>query len=170
MAWFPVGLTGAAAFHIVLSNFALHLSLERSTALGSERYENQEALKHQAVTVHLLNKQISDRRRSTCDDYYWRKSWGLICYAHVKEDLRSWHAHMNGLRAILKLRGGAETLAGMLRLALFWIDVTGSSSQNTMPHFAMPEDLIPRLPADIESDHLVANNIPNSVVLADSIP
>ncbi len=37
-AWFPVALTGAAAFHQVLSNLAIHIRLERSFKLASEDY------------------------------------------------------------------------------------------------------------------------------------
>ena len=56
--------------------------------LGPEEHENRESMKHKAMAVHLVNKQISDPMRSTSDDTIGAVM-GLVCYAHVTEDLRA---------------------------------------------------------------------------------
>ncbi|KAI0544123.1 hypothetical protein F4679DRAFT_589799 [Xylaria curta] len=77
---------------------------------------------------------------------------GFICYNYVCQDFTQAEIHLAGLRGIIDLRGGTDSLPAQVRLMIMWIDITTALMRNHPPHYALPADLLPTLlPPPLES-------------------
>ncbi|KAI1412059.1 hypothetical protein F5Y13DRAFT_50721 [Hypoxylon sp. FL1857] len=83
---------------------------------------------------------------------------GFICYNYVCQDFAQAEIHFAGLRGIVDLGGGPDTLPAQVRLMIMWIDITTALMQNHPPHYALPADLLPELPPlSLESSREMEN-------------
>ncbi|OCL03553.1 hypothetical protein AOQ84DRAFT_442662 [Glonium stellatum] len=124
-AWYPVGLSDMAAFHIVLSNSAAHLHIMRN-GLNFTR-EDIEDTAHQALAIRSVNERLTDPK-----------------YRYIVGAFNKWNIHMNGLREIIKLRGGVSNIMNEeLRLTLSWAELCGAYSQDIKPQFSLPSAWLP---------------------------
>ena len=135
-AWLPVGMMDPAAFHQVLSNAAMNLASLRASGNVPETLES---LRHHARAVQLVNTRISNRSFATTDGLIGAVI-GFACYSvsypcfggeripthtsfqHAIGDYAGWHMHMDGIKEMLRLRGGLETLDSnrLVRMVLTW--------------------------------------------------
>ncbi|KAI1739721.1 hypothetical protein F4680DRAFT_134122 [Xylaria scruposa] len=70
---------------------------------------------------------------------------GFICYNYVCQDFAQAEIHFAGLRGVIDLRGGIDSLPAQVRLMIMWIDITTALMRNHPPHYALPADLLPTL-------------------------
>lgn len=77
-ALFPLGLTGAAIFHQVLSNLALYLQNVQQIQAPRE-YQKQEELIHQAQTFKRVNGMIASKEATSNEAI--SAVAGLACHA-----------------------------------------------------------------------------------------
>ncbi|KAE9380859.1 hypothetical protein N431DRAFT_362953 [Stipitochalara longipes BDJ] len=158
-AIFPLGASGEASFHQMLSNMALYLRLSRSLddtgyiIRDEMKYEWNEEVAHQAKVYRLVNNLIATKD-ATSEDAIGAVA-ALTCYAHIAQEMRALTIHMGALRKMVDLRGGIETLDSnkFLRISLYWIDVNVCCTTDDRPWWPVPIQWYPRrppLPSDIE--------------------
>ncbi len=136
VAWFQISILDAAAFHQLLSGAATYFNNLRN---GDGLAVNGESLAHHTYSLQLANRQMSDVKVATTDGvissiigfacYYVRvppppKS-GLktdVVIKHLIGDMINWRTHLDGLKAVIRLRGGIETLESneYLKIMLSW--------------------------------------------------
>ncbi|KAI9742129.1 MAG: hypothetical protein M1834_000519 [Cirrosporium novae-zelandiae] len=134
--WYPLSVGDPAAFHQVLSNFCLHLDYKQKM---DGTYEKEGSIAHHALAVTSMTSRLSDPVFQISDGAIGTVI-GFACRAHRVEDFERWHVHMNGLREIIRLRGGVDSLRSNepLRLMLFFVDVIGCCAQDIPPFFPIP--------------------------------
>ncbi|KAI0436259.1 hypothetical protein F4803DRAFT_542892 [Xylaria telfairii] len=83
---------------------------------------------------------------------------GFICYNYTCQDFTQAGIHFAGLRGIIDLGGGTGSLPAQVRLMVMWIDITTALMGGHLPHYALPDDLLPiLLPAPLESSRRMEN-------------
>lgn len=142
--WFPMSLLNPSAFHQILGNSALHISMLRQT----NGRENRQSIAHYSASLRQLNEALAspDPAVSTSLDVV-RAVLAFICHDYISGDLERWRFHVEGLERIIKLRGGVDTLNSdrAVRLMVFWIDITGSLVTDSAPLFPIPQTFVPSL-------------------------
>ncbi|KAL3425983.1 hypothetical protein PVAG01_02774 [Phlyctema vagabunda] len=157
-AWFPVGLRDPACFHQVLSNAALNIASLRKNTRAPESFES---IVHHTKAVSLVKDRLDDPSKLITDELI-SSIVGFACYRHGIGDLAGWKLHINGVQELVSLRGGVDVLNTnrLVRLVLFWIDLGGSGTGDTVPNFPLPLVLLPKalpwsptdpLPPDLQS-------------------
>ncbi|KAF2804568.1 uncharacterized protein BDZ99DRAFT_575220 [Mytilinidion resinicola] len=134
--WLPLGLSDPALFYEILS----HISLD--IAAVNPGYSDRG--RSRALELHLLALRDVNRR---LEDPCQGLSEGVIgavlafaCFSHIAKDWKSYEAHMEGLRTIIRLKGGLHKLDNnrILRLLLSGIDVSASCFNNAPVKFPLP--------------------------------
>ncbi|TRX91137.1 hypothetical protein FHL15_007925 [Xylaria flabelliformis] len=83
---------------------------------------------------------------------------GFICYNYVCQDFAQAEIHFAGLRGMIDLWGGTDSLPAQVKLMIMWIDITTALMRNHPPHYALPADLLPiLLPPPLESSLQMEN-------------
>lgn len=160
-AWLPVGMLHAASFHQVLSNAALNIAALRARKSIPEQ---KESMKHHTTALKLIAKDITDREQSIGDGVIGAII-GFACYSHVIGNQSIFHMHMKAVMEVIRLRGGINTFHSnpILRIVVFWVDVSASVTGDTHPYFPLPSELIPKNPSLGELPYpLLARQISNS--------
>ncbi|PVH99417.1 hypothetical protein DM02DRAFT_672732 [Periconia macrospinosa] len=113
------------AFRQLLAMSSWHLS-----HLNQNRPDN-EYLKLSISATQELQKQI-DHPLLRCTDDAVIAVLVFLCCANLINDTTAFIIHRNGLRLMLDLRGGIQTLDATpgLRIMLYWADVNGSCLQD----------------------------------------
>ena len=122
--WYWIALENAASFYQVLSNFALHiLSITTAIANRSAKRKNhfisdEESLGYHLMAVKHVNSKLGSLKEGDwIDDGIIGAVAGFVCYAHLTQDWTAWRSHMEGLKALVKRRGGIWTIEKNVPLA-----------------------------------------------------
>ncbi|TAQ91467.1 hypothetical protein B7494_g162 [Chlorociboria aeruginascens] len=143
-AWLPLGLMDAASFHQVLSNAALDLMGLRK---NSKIPETIESITHHSLAVKMVAQRVSSLNKATIDGVIAAIS-GICCYSFKTWNLDNWYTHMKGVREIIRLRGGIDSLNSnpRLRHCVSWSDIPGACSLDIKPMFPLPTISLSALP------------------------
>lgn len=127
-----------AAFHQILSNAALHISRLHPQIT---QYAEDAAAFH-VVAIRSVNERLQDTRSATTDGIMAAVT-AFACHSHYLGDFNAWHMHMEGLKKMVSLRGGIDSpsLPTILKTVLFFVDVSGATSQDLRPYFPQPKTI-----------------------------
>jgi hypothetical protein len=144
--WYVVGLADPATFYDVLANSAIQAS-----KLRNDKSAEKESLWFHNKALQSVYTRLSDSRQATGEGIIGAVT-GMICHAGICGEWTRWRAHMDGLRKILSLRGGVETLEHNKELlwTICWVDVTFAANQDVPSTFPFPAKL-PQLPISLAS-------------------
>ncbi|KAF2816217.1 uncharacterized protein BDZ99DRAFT_131374 [Mytilinidion resinicola] len=136
-AWYSVGLFDFAAFHLVLSNSALAIQMLRN-GLKFVNNEDSEVLKHHVIATRSINARLASPDHRTSDGVIGAVA-GLVCHDYVSGLYERWRIHVNGLKELIALRGGIDTIKREdLRDTITWVDLCGAYCQDIPPSFPTP--------------------------------
>jgi hypothetical protein len=122
-AWFPFAVNDQLLFHATLYNWAMHFA---DAADDGAFAGHPSIMRHKLVAIHMINEKLSDPLEAVRDE-----SLGAvvaiinveIAYGSAEDSAR----HMAGLRAMIGMRGGIETLGdgigGLLQRLVGWTDL-----------------------------------------------
>jgi hypothetical protein len=134
--WFPMVLTEAATFQVIILLSASHLALLQNSK------DNGPNL------LQLKSKAISLTRNALAVDGASDQLIGAVAkiasYEAMFGDQKSYEMHMVGLTKMIDMRGGLSSLGlkGMLARICMWIDRNSAMLHNTPVHFtSVPEEL-----------------------------
>ncbi|CZT06079.1 uncharacterized protein RCO7_05141 [Rhynchosporium graminicola] len=112
--WFQISLLYTAAFHQLLSGAAIYFN---NLYQGDGGKASGESLAHHAYSLQLVNDQMRNTESATTDGVISSIiGFAATTYAvsrhrlHLIADMKSWKRHLAGLREIILLRGGIDTL------------------------------------------------------------
>ncbi|RFU24341.1 hypothetical protein B7463_g11997, partial [Scytalidium lignicola] len=133
--WITIGMSDTSAFHLTLSSASLTLAQKCNQAAG----ETTESINYYTTAAHTISERLQDPVDSTSDGVVGT-ILGFACLDNTVGNWERWQLHMNGLQKVLELRGGIESLqtSHILQVTAFWVDVTGSLIQDTIPRFPIP--------------------------------
>ncbi|KUJ07837.1 uncharacterized protein LY89DRAFT_742603 [Mollisia scopiformis] len=136
--WLPVAVKDAANFHQFLANVSLNVSRVRG-----EDLENAVSVGHHSLAIQSINQKLSDPNLRTNDDMVVG-ILSFVCYSTVKEDFHSVSIHLDGLKNVIRLRGGFETIENnpVLAMLVYGVDMTRSLRQDTKPLFPLPKRML----------------------------
>lgn len=119
-SWLPLSTADPAAFCEVLSHVSLHIGTLRT---GNKDVEL--AVKYHSAALNSVNQRLSDPVYGVSDSVV-QAIIGFACFSvcsrclslttrltasqHAKKDWDAYNAHVAGLKAIFRLRGGIHTL------------------------------------------------------------
>jgi hypothetical protein len=122
-AWFPFAVNDQLLFHATLYNWAMHFA----NAANDEAFARHPGvMRHKLIAIHMINEKLSDPVEAVRDE-----SLGAVvaiinaevAHGSAEESAR----HMTGLRAMINMRGGIETLSdgigGLLQRLVGWTDL-----------------------------------------------
>jgi hypothetical protein len=135
--WYVVGLADPATFYDVLANSAMQAS-----KLRNDKSAEKESLWFHNKALQSVYSRLSDSRQATGEGIIGAVT-GMICHAGICGEWTRWRAHMDGLRKILSLRGGIETVEHNKELlwTICWVDVTFAANQDVPTTFPFPAKL-----------------------------
>jgi hypothetical protein len=122
-AWFPFAVNDQLLFHATLYNWAMHFA---DAANDGTFAGHPSVMRHKLVAIRMINEKLSDPVEAVRDE-----SLGAVvaiinaevAYGSAEESAR----HMAGLRAMIKMRGGIETIGdgmgGLLQRLVGWTDL-----------------------------------------------
>ena len=122
-AWFPFAINDQLLFHATIYHWAMHFA---DTANDGMFASHPGVMRHKLIAIRMINDKLSDPVEAVKDE-----SLGAvvaiinteISYGSAEESAR----HMAGLRAMIKMRGGIETIgngiAGLLQRLVGWTDL-----------------------------------------------
>ncbi len=134
--WFPLVLTEAATFQVIILLAASHLALLQNS---NDRGSNLLQLKSKAITS-VRNALATDGP----SDQLIGAVAKMASYEAMFGDLKNFEMHMTGLLKMVEMRGGLLSLGlnGMLARICVWIDRNSAMLHNTPIHFpSVPEEL-----------------------------
>ena len=122
-AWFPFAINDQLLFHATLYNWAMHFA--DATHDGSFA-RHPGIMRHKLNAIHMINEKLSDPVEAVRDENLGAVVAIInveVAYGSAKESER----HMAGLRAMVDMRGGIETLGdgigGLLQRLVGWTDL-----------------------------------------------
>jgi hypothetical protein len=122
-AWFPFAINDQLLFHATIYNWAVHFADAANDGMFAS---HPGVMRHKLIAIRMINDKLSDPVEAVRDE-----SLGAvvaiinaeIAYGSAEESAR----HMAGLRAMIKMRGGIETIgngiAGLLQRLVGWTDL-----------------------------------------------
>ncbi|KAE9365745.1 hypothetical protein N431DRAFT_418546 [Stipitochalara longipes BDJ] len=133
--WFPMVMTEAATFQVIMLLAASHLALVQNS-------------KGDGPTIlQMKSKAIASVRRALAADGPSDQLIGAVVkmasYEAMFGEQESFQLHMAGLLKMVEMRGGLSSLGlnGMLAKMCVWIDRNSAALHDTAVHFtAVPED------------------------------
>ncbi|KAF1994142.1 hypothetical protein P154DRAFT_527291 [Amniculicola lignicola CBS 123094] len=135
-AWWPVGLSDASIFQVVLANSQLFFNMFRNGL--SEPAVNTESLALHSKGLQLVSKKMKDPAQHTSDIILGAVA-AFMCHDYIIGRYDSWSKHKEALMKMIELRGGLETITREeLRISLSWADLAGSFPQDIPPSLPMP--------------------------------
>ncbi|KAI0187000.1 hypothetical protein EV127DRAFT_437606 [Xylaria flabelliformis] len=116
-------------------------------------------LRRYAVGLRCINSSIARTSpQASLETPVIKAIIGFICYNYVCQDFAQAEIHFAGLRGMIDLRGGTDSLPAQVRLMIMWIDITTALMRNHPPRYALPTDLLPTLlPPPLESSLQMEN-------------
>jgi len=134
--WFPMVMTEAATFQVIILLAASHFALLQPSS------------NHGPSLLQLKSKAISFVRNGLASDGPSDQLIGAVAkmasYEAMFGDQASFEKHMAGLLKMIEMRGGLSSLGlnGMLARICIWIDRNSAMLHNTPIHFtSVPEEL-----------------------------
>lgn len=122
-AWFPFAVNDQLLFHATLYNWAMHFADAAHDAVFAR---HPGVMRHKLIAIHMINEKLSDPREAVKDENLGAVVAIInveIAYGSAEEAAR----HMAGLRAMINMRGGIETLSrgigGLLQRLVGWTDL-----------------------------------------------
>ncbi|KIW03913.1 uncharacterized protein PV09_04756 [Verruconis gallopava] len=133
--WLSIGMADKDCFYITLAQASNSLSRFQ----GNPYPETPESIRFYSKAVKALNKRISCDADRTSDGVVGT-ILGLAYLDMTYNKWERWRVHMNGLKRVLELRGGANTLQSSyeLQMTTFWNDISGSLTLDSTPWFPLP--------------------------------
>jgi hypothetical protein len=122
-AWFPFAVNDQLLFHATLYNWAMHFAHAANDGVFAS---HPGVMRHKLIAIRMINEKLSDPVEAVRDE-----SLGAVvaiinaevAYGSAEESAR----HMTGLRAMINMRGGIETLGdgigGLLQRLVGWTDL-----------------------------------------------
>lgn len=137
--WFPAAMEDGALFHQLLSNTALALSRRHPS---NPNYVTDSET-HHAIALRVIHRYLHSVNYDTVVRLIGSVA-GLAAHAILTQDSPAWEIHMRALAKILHLlkTGTLDCLPEKLRMIIFFVDVTGSVRQDTMPYFPAPDSML----------------------------
>ncbi|PTB61856.1 hypothetical protein BBK36DRAFT_1130663 [Trichoderma citrinoviride] len=91
---------------------------------------------------------------------------GCICYNYIIGDLAQARVHLDGLKLLISMRGGIESLSDNQEtiLMLFWIDTISSLLFDQKPRFPMPSTLLPPITPHHHHSHEILTPLPYHLI------
>jgi hypothetical protein len=134
--WFPMVITEAATFQVVILLAASHLAFLRPSSNDASNL------------LQLKSKAISSMRNALASNGPSDQLIGAVAkmasYEAMFGDHANFEKHMTGLLKMIEMRGGLFSLGlnGMLARICVWIDRNSAMLHNTPIHFmSVPEEL-----------------------------
>ncbi|KAG5912812.1 hypothetical protein E4U42_001801 [Claviceps africana] len=121
--WFPLVLSDAAPFHVVmLLSAANYASVHSIHGLGCHLLR----MKHEAIAA--INHAFRRSEDPSADDALIGAVAKMASFEAMHGDVASYRVHMDGLERMLAARGGLHRLGlgGLLRRMIVWIDLNAS--------------------------------------------
>ncbi|EPE34170.1 hypothetical protein GLAREA_07183 [Glarea lozoyensis ATCC 20868] len=131
------------AFHQMLSTFALWMVFKLKYT-GGASYLNHDAIIHHNKAIKAVSQRLHDGIGITGEGMI-AAVLGFAHHAHVRLDFSAWKSHMDGVKQIVKLRGGVQTLNQDMKNTLYWHDLGGAYTQVTPLLFDWSTDTISNL-------------------------
>jgi hypothetical protein len=129
-AWFPFAVNDQLLFHATLYNWAMHFADAANDGMFAH---HPGVMRHKLVAIHMINEKLSDPVEAVRDESLGAVAAIInaeIAYGSAKESAR----HMAGLRAMIKMRGGIETIGdgigGLLQRLVGWTDLNYAELHN----------------------------------------
>jgi len=135
--WFPMVMTEAATFQVIILLAASHFALLRPSANYGPNLLILKSRAISAVRNALASAGPSDQLIGAVAK--------MASYEAMFGDQESFVNHMGGLMKMVEMRGGLSSLGldGMLARMCVWIDCNSAMLHNTPIHFTLvPEELI----------------------------
>ncbi|RDW89227.1 hypothetical protein BP6252_01259 [Coleophoma cylindrospora] len=142
-SWFAIGIIDVASFHQLLAGAASYYRFLRT---GNAEVESQDAIAHHANSLSLVNDRITHDHAVTSDGTIGAII-GFACYYNRVGDFEKWLSHLAGLKEIVRLRGGIDSLNSNqhLRFLLNCIDLSGSYTLDIAPNFPIAPAVLRQL-------------------------
>lgn len=134
--WFPLVMTEASTFQVVMLLAASHFA-----SLQPSREHGPSLLQLKAKAISLIGPALAAEGPT---DQLIGAVAKMASYEAMFGDQTSYEQHMNGLVKMVQLRGGLPELGlnGMLAKICLWIDCNSALLHNTPLHFtSVPEYL-----------------------------
>lgn len=127
--WFPMILTEAATFQVIVLLAASHQS-----SLHPSQANSSQLLRLKSKAISLVGTALAINGPS---DQLIAAVAKMASYESMFGDVRGFQAHMAGLLKMVEMRGGLSSLGmkGMLARMCVWIDRNAALVQNTSHHF-----------------------------------
>jgi hypothetical protein len=134
--WFPLVMTEAATFQVVILIAASHFS-----SLRCPHGNGPNLLQLKSKAIASINDALRVPARSTSDQLIGAVG-KMASYEAMFGDQETFEMHMMGLMKMVQLRGGLAELGlqGMLARILVWIDCNSAFLYNSQTHFAVSKD------------------------------
>jgi hypothetical protein len=122
-AWFPFAINDQLLFHATMYNWTMHFA---DAAHGGSFASHPGNMRHKLIAIHMINEKLSDPVEAVRDENLGAVVAIInaeVAYGSAEESER----HMAGLRAMVDMRGGIETLGdgigGLLQRLVGWTDL-----------------------------------------------
>jgi hypothetical protein len=122
-AWFSFAVHDQLLFHATLYNWAVHFA---DAAHDRSFATHPGIMRHKLIAIHMINEKLSDPVEAVRDESLGAVVTIInaeIAYGSAEES----ESHMAGLRAMVDMRGGVETLGdgigGLLQRLIDWTDL-----------------------------------------------
>ncbi|KAH0490226.1 hypothetical protein TgHK011_001705 [Trichoderma gracile] len=95
-----------------------------------------------------------------------RAVMGCICYNYIISDLDQARVHLDGLKLMITMRGGIESLSDNQEtiMMLFWIDTIASLLFDQKPRFPLPSKLLPPIVPHHHHSHEILTPLPYHLI------
>jgi hypothetical protein len=134
--WFPLVMTEAATFQVIILLAASHYASLRQT-----KEYGPNLLQQKSKAIYLIRHALASEGPS---DQLIGAVAKMASYEAMFGDQGSFEEHMKGLMKMVHLRGGLSSLGlnGMLARICVWIDRNSAFLNNSPLHFtSVPKDL-----------------------------
>ena len=122
-AWFPFAVNDQLLFHATLYNWAMHFA-DATHDMSFAAHPG--IMRHKLIAIHMINEKLSDPVEAVRDENLGAVVAIInveVAYGSAEESKR----HMAGLRTMVDMRGGIETLGdgigGQLQRLVGWTDL-----------------------------------------------
>ncbi|CAI6335554.1 unnamed protein product [Periconia digitata] len=130
-AWFPMVMTDAALFHALLCTSAVAAFYD----MGVQR-------KHMLECIGLINHRLPGEDATS--DATITAILFLAKAEYLQGNHGAWSVHMGGIKTIVELRGGIETLPQLIQEKIYSTDLLGCMEIGIIPHFPISSHQSPQ--------------------------
>ncbi|KAK1570117.1 uncharacterized protein LY79DRAFT_570432 [Colletotrichum navitas] len=167
--WFDIARIDKGAFHVTLGNAA---DLFLRVRGGSDPDRNPEMLQYYSLSVAHLRERLNSAVDSISDGMV-AHILSHLCFCMRRQDWTAWKAHMGGLAAISRLRGGLTHLGRGVHTWILLSDLGGSIVYDTVPWLPLPS-CFPSYKTSLENlpirlQELLSRLGPNSIAVTQTI-